>query len=117
MGVQFIGTHLEWNMRCAPARAPAIQPHLHRVALSPHISCAAQYTVALPMHDTFEHVYIVPDRADGAVTYERLFDVVYDFYKDPLRSRSLGAYTMFGGLVMYTNTEWTRLILNATKPE
>jgi hypothetical protein len=116
MGIQFIGTHIDWNVRCAPTRVSAIRSYRSHVALSPHLACSAQYTVACPLHDAFEDVCIVPDRADGAVTYERLLDVVYEFYDDPARSNSLGSYSMFGGIVVITDATHTRVLLNVMKP-
>lgn len=116
MAVQFIGTHIEWNMRNNPMHVSAIRPYMSHVALSPHLACASQYTVACPIHESFEDVCIVPDRVDGAVTYERLLSVLYDVYDDHVRSESLGLYIMFGGIAVVSGAFQTRLILNAMKP-
>lgn len=118
MTVKFIGSHIQWNMRISPRLSPAIHSSLVTVALTPHLLCSVEYTLAVPVHDTFEDLRIVPDRADGAVTYRRLFHAIHEYYDDDAdRALGLGEFTMFGGIVVHSHplSQNTRLVLNAVK--
>lgn len=79
------------------------------IILNHNVLQRARHVINVPIDDTMEQVCVVPDRDDGAVSYQRLFDALYEYYHhDPRRLESVDEHTAFGGIMVIGS----RLVVN-----
>ena len=128
MSVSFLSSDIRWNVRSIPSTLP--KTVLHSVVLPSNLVHKARSTIYVPVFDGCDEVCIVPDCDDGAITYNRLFEVLYEYYdqtmhptefpkdlhphtQDVRRIDGLGDYVEYGGFIVYDLLdEGYRLTLN-----